>query len=235
MPANSGDPPADPSRLETVIGYTFRHHAYLDLALTHPGKTHQKVDPANNQRLEFLGDAVLQILTSEALYRRFPEDREGELTRKRATLVNASHLADIGRQIELATYLDFGHISENLTDRALRSAVADACEALFGAVFLDGGLPAARTVFQKLFDLETIPRALDSNPKGTLQEWQQANLPDQCVEYLITDISGPDHAPVFTAEVAVGGQRLGTGSGSSKKIAESLAAGAALDRLLADD
>lgn len=231
-PENS---PGSFARLEDAIGYAFADPTLLTLALTHPGSNQGTPGAENNQRLEFLGDAVLQIVASEALFNRFPDQREGELTRKRASLVNATHLATVGHRIQLGMYLIYGDNMPPLRDRALDAAIGDACEALFGAVFLDRGLDAARTVFRHLFDLGAIPAPADANPKGTLQEWQQEHLPDQPVQYTITDVAGPDHSLVFTAAVAIRGQVLGTGTGSSKKIAESLAAEAALRQLRSDD
>lgn len=235
MDAEASSSPSDPRGLETEIGYTFADRRLLELALTHPAFNHGTPGAENNQRLEFLGDAVLQIASSEALFQRFPEDREGELTRKRASLINAEYLAEVGNRIDLRAYLVFGPTRAAFEGRALDSAVGDACESLFGAIFLDGGLTAVRTVFNRLFDLGSIRAPSRTNPKGTLQEWQQERDPNQPVVYEITDTSGPGHALIFTATVRIGERILGSGQGPSKKAAEFAAAEAALKHLPTPD
>lgn len=223
--------------LEERIGYKFRNSLLLAEALTHSSLGHETQQVHfDNQRLEYLGDAVLQLLFSEHLYRRFGEAAEGHLTKCRARLVSGEALAVYAQGINLGDHLMMGRGDESSGGRRRTSTLADAFEALVGAIHLDGGLGAARNfVFTQAREQMTAvdqKPPLEINPKGRLQEILQAlPLPSGCDQatprnptYRIVAQSGPDHAKSFTAEVHWNGLILGLGSGGSKQQAESAAA-----------
>lgn len=220
------------SALEQVIGHTFRDPSLLQLALTHGSVGYENQRPqADNQRLEFLGDAVLQLALSHLLYSQQATADEGVLTKARAQLVSTKALARLARQMGLGTYLIMGRGEEANGGRERESALADALEAVAGAVYLDAGTDAAHAFATRLFspDLRLLERGpLERNPKGELQEMIQAlsTLPAQ---YDIVGEEGPDHAKSFVSAVSWLGSELGKGSGRSKKEAETQAAQAALD------
>lgn len=223
--------------LEARIGHSFHDRSLLTQALTHAslGYETQHAQP-DNQRLEFLGDAVIQLLLSEILFQRFPEADEGLLTKVRAQLVSTKALANVGRQIQLGGFLLMGRGEESHGGRERDSSLADAMEALVGAVFVDGGMEGARTLAQQLFLPEILKLGetpVDQNPKGQLQEILQA-VSAQSPTYKIVDQSGPDHAKCFVAVVVWGERELGRGLGKSKKEAEVEAARAALASGIAD-
>jgi ribonuclease-3 len=217
--------------LETVLGYPFRDIGLLNQALTHASLGHEgQGGRRDNQRLEFLGDAVLQLTLSDALYARLPDADEGVLTKARARLVSAKALAQLGRHIGLGSMLAMGRGEEANGGRDRESSLADAVEAVAGAVFLDGGLDAARGVVLRLFadELETILAApIETNPKGQLQELIQAVSCTSAV-YKIVAERGADHSKTFEAAVSWLDTSLGTGTGKSKKDAETQAAQSAL-------
>lgn len=221
--------------LEERIGYKFRNSLLLAEALTHPSLGHetQRVH-FDNQRLEYLGDAVLQLLFSEHLFRRFPDAGEGQLTKSRARLVSGETLAIYAERIRLGEHLMMGRGDESNGGRRRASTLADAFEALVGAIYLDGGLGEARSfiLVQANEQLATLLQnpPLEVNPKGHLQEILQAlpargpvTAPRNPV-YSILAHSGPDHAKSFTAQVEWYGIPLGRGEGASKQQAESAAA-----------
>jgi ribonuclease III len=220
--------------LQSRLAYRFRDEGRLRLALTHPSVAHESGEPtAHNQRLEFLGDAVLQLILTHELYEKFPAFDEGPLTKGRAKLVNRRTLAEHARALGLGTHLILGRGEETSGGRERASTLADAFEALLGAIFLDGGFGAAREfvlrefspAFGKLSVLPTI-----ENPKGELQEFLQARSPE-APEYQVISATGPDHDRVFECVVQHAGVELARGSGKSKKAAESDAARAALKKL----
>jgi ribonuclease-3 len=213
------------------LGYTFRDPDLLLLALTHPSVAHEQGTAIqHNQRLEFLGDAVLQLVLTRELYDKFPGVGEGPLTKARAQMVNRRTLADQGRQVGLGEYMVMSRGEELNRGRERPSALADAFEALLGAIFLDGGFDAAQQFILERFrtqfgELDVIPNL--ENPKGELQEMLQAHSPEP-VQYELASVSGPDHDRSFECAVYYRGQELGRGSGKSKKEAESKAAMKAL-------
>jgi ribonuclease-3 len=213
--------------LETRLGYAFRDKALLSLALTHPSVAHEQgASVQHNQRLEFLGDAVLQLVLTAELYQKFPGVDEGPLTKARAQMVNRRMLAEQGRRLGLGNYLVMSRGEELNRGRERPSALADAFEALLGAIFVDGGFDAARAFILGLFrshfgELEAIPNL--ENPKGELQEMLQARSPEP-VQYELASVSGPDHDRLFECAVHYRGAELGRGIGKSKKEAESKAA-----------
>lgn len=218
--------------LETILGYTFRDPALLQLALTHGslGYENQRAQ-ADNQRLEFLGDAVLQLALSDLLFKRLPQADEGVLTQARAQLVSTKALARLSRRIGLGSHLRMGRGEEVNGGRDRESTLADALEAIAGAIHLDGGSDAAHRFAARLFadDLEALNHGpLDTNPKGQLQELIQS-VGTVSPQYRIIEEDGPDHAKNFIAAVIWQDTEFGRGSGRSKKEAEVQAAQAALD------
>jgi ribonuclease-3 len=227
---------SDLAVLQARLGYTFRDESLLRLALTHPSVAHEKGAPVqHNQRLEFLGDAVLQLALTRELYEKFPAFDEGPLTKARAKLVNRRTLAQHGRSLALGQHLILSRGEESHGGRERSSALADAFESLVGAVFLDGGYEAAREFILREFgstcgEVGDIP--LLENPKGELQEWLQAQSPD-APKYHVVSATGPDHDRVFECTVHHGETELARGAGKSKKAAESEAALNALKQLRA--
>ncbi len=219
--------------LQERLGHRFREVALLELALTHPSLGAAPGLPVrDNQRLEFLGDAVLQLVLTDELYRRFDAASEGPLTTARAHLVNRRTLAERARTLGLGEQLRLGRGEETSGGRQRASALADAYEAIMGAVYLDGGLEVARAVVLAQFrdvlgGLASLPN-LD-NPKGELQERLQAESSEP-PEYRLESVSGPDHDRRFECVVIHRGVELGRGRGRSKKDAESEAAVMALRR-----
>jgi ribonuclease III len=220
--------------LQERIGHSFQDVGLLETALTHPSLgAVPGATVRDNQRLEFLGDAVLQMVLTDELFRRYDAASEGPLTTARAHLVNRRTLADRARAMGLGEHLRLGRGEESSGGRQRASALADAYEALMGAIYLDGGLAAARAVIlaqyrDELGGLEVMPN-LD-NPKGELQERLQAESSEP-PEYRLESITGPDHDRRFECVVVHRGVELGRGRGRSKKEAESEAAVAALGRL----
>jgi ribonuclease-3 len=213
------------------LGYAFRHRALLDQALTH--RSHGAV---HNERLEFIGDAVLNCVIAATLYARFPEAPEGDLSRIRAHLVNRETLARLARGLDLGALLRFGDGEQKSGGADRSSIVADALEAVFGAVFLDGGFDAARDVIRAVFagDLSDLdPAALGKDPKTRLQEWLQARrIP--VPEYAVVDTAGAAHAQSFTVECRVPSLAVVTsGVGPSRRAAEQAAAALAHARIAA--
>jgi len=222
--------------LQELLGYRFRDEGLLQLALTHPSVSHESPGTvAHNQRLEFLGDAVLGLILTRELFDKFPDLGEGPLTKARAQMVNRRTLAEQARRFNLGANLSMSRGEEVSGGRHRSSALADAFEAVVGAIFLDGGYEVAASFILRSFrdafgELTEVPN-LD-NPKGELQELLQANSPE-APQYEVTAASGPDHDRVFECAVYHRGIELGTGQGKSKKEAEGQAALAALARLKA--
>jgi ribonuclease-3 len=223
--------------LQERLGYAFRDETLLRLALTHPSIAHELPgSTAHNQRLEFLGDSVLGLVLTRELYEKFPDFGEGPLTKARAQMVNRRALAAEARRLGLGDHLILSRGEEVSGGRQRQSALADAFEALLGAIFLDGGYEAAREFILRCFcdvfgELTQIPN-LD-NPKGELQELLQAKSSEAPL-YELTYSSGPDHDRIFECAVFHRGIELGRGRGKSKKEAESQAAMAALVQLRAE-
>jgi ribonuclease-3 len=217
--------------IQSVLGHTFQNRSLLKEALTHAslGYETQKTQP-DNQRLEFLGDAVLQLVLSEMVYLQFGRADEGLLTKVRAQLVSTKALAIVARRIHLGGFILMGRAEENNGGRERESTLADTLEALAGAIYLDGGIDAIKKIAHQLFDQQILDfgtTPTDQNPKGQLQEILQSISP-QSPTYQIIDESGPDHAKSFHAIVTWGGHELGRGIGKSKKDAEVEAARSAL-------
>lgn len=219
--------------LETALGYKFQNITLLQNALTHSSYANERWRDslASNERLEFLGDSILGMITAEYLYRTFPKRPEGELTRIRADLVCETTLARIANQLHVGSYLLLGKGEEQGGGRARPSILADAMESILAAAYLDGGFPAARQLVHRfvLADVPTEhPRNVDY--KTLLQELVQQHK-NQVLHYTLTGESGPDHAKEFQVEVTLNGTVVGAGSGSSKKRAEQNAAHQAISHL----
>lgn len=219
------------SPLEERIGYKFRDPRLLEEALTHPSVRHEaQRDSFDNQRLEFLGDAVLQLVMTERLFRHFDEEAEGRLTKLRSRLVSRETLRSYAIALGLGSHLKLGKGEEASGGRDRTSTLGDGFEALIGAIYLDGGLEEARrfVLEQAKGDLEQIAEApVDINPKGELQELLQSISPTSPV-YEVIGQSGPEHDKIFVVEARWCGIVLGKGSGRNKKQAETVAAEQAL-------
>jgi len=218
------------------LGHVFADADLLRLALTHASFGHEKRQHTpDNQRLEFLGDAVLQLAVTAELYRRFPELPEGRLTVLRAQLVNRHHLQTLAQNLGLGDHLILGRGEENSQGRQRGSILADAMEAVIGAVFAEAGWDGARAIILSLLEpslavmtAESI--AAETNPKGSLQEKLQAEGEQPPVYRCISE-TGPAHARVYEVVVEWEGRELGRGQGASKKEAETRAAEVALAAL----
>lgn len=215
----------DLKELEQKIGYQFQDKALLKRAMMHSSYTNEKHMPKYecNERLEFLGDAVLELVSSEFLYKENPTVSEGELTKTRASMVCEPSLAFCARDLDLGSYLLLGKGEDASGGRMRESLTSDAMEALIGAIYLDGGFANAKEFIHTfiLSDLEHKKLFFDS--KTILQEMVQAkgNL---LISYRLTDEKGPDHDKAFFVEVLVGGEVFGAGRGHTKKAAEQQAA-----------
>lgn len=217
-----------PDRLELQLGYTFTDASLLQQALTH-----RSAGSTNNERLEFLGDAVLGSVIAGELYHRFPRASEGRLSRLRASLVRRESLADIARRLEIGRYLRLGPGERKSGGHRRDSIMSDAVEALFGAIYLDSDFATCRRCILALFAarLEDLTEtAVLKDPKTRLQEFLQARhrpLP----EYAVIDVSGEAHAQLFRVQCRVDGREPAIGAGSSRRQAEQAAAALILEQL----
>lgn len=224
--------------LERKLNYTFRNPALLSEALSHSSyaNEHRTAHLNSNERLEFLGDSVLGFVTAEFLFVQHPDLPEGDLTRIRAALVCEQSLYEVARKLELGKYLKLGRGEEAGGGRERTSILADATEAVFAAVYLDGGITAASQLIHRVLldvEREEVVEERRKDYKTALQELVQRQA-DQVLTYRMIGEQGPDHAKTFQAEVLLNGEPLGTGSGHSKKEAEQAAAKAALKMLGAE-
>ena len=208
-----------------ALGYTFRDEALLRRALTHPSMGRD-----DNQRLEFLGDAVLQYLMSDALYRAHPTEREGALTHRRQLMVCEAALSPIAKKLGLGEALAMDKGEEQTGGREKPSVLCDTMEAVLAAVYLDGGMEAARGVVERCWPGEDEVERPLQDAKGALQEALQKDG-GESPTYEITGQSGPPHNPVFRAAVSWQGRKLAEGEGKTKKAAEQAAALAALQTI----
>lgn len=216
-------------KLEASISYTFKDKTLLLRAITHSSFAHEREDihQEDNERLEFLGDAVLEIVVSDFLYRRYLKSSEGELTKLRASLVCEPTLAVCASELSLGDYIRLSHGEDANGGRERKSILSDAFEALIGAIYIDGGLERAREFIVKrlLSDIETKQLFFDS--KTRLQERVQGSNMG-VIEYKLLQVEGPDHARRYTTSVYIDERPYGTGTGTSKKAAEQEAAYQAL-------
>ena len=223
--------------LEAAIGYRFQNITLLQNALTHSSYANERWHNSllSNERLEFLGDSILGMVVAEHLYKQFPDRPEGELTKMRADMVCETSLAAIAERIGLGQHLLLGHGEDRLGGRSRASILADAVESVIAASFLDGGMAAAEG-FIRQFVLTNVPvkRMQNTDYKTALQELVQQKK-NQTLTYVLTGESGPDHDKVFSVDVLLNDQCVGSGTGSSKKRAEQAAAQSALEALYSDN
>ena len=219
--------------LEAAIGYRFKNISLLQNALTHSSYANERWHNSllSNERLEFLGDAILGMTVAKYLYQAFPDRPEGELTRMRADMVCEQTLAKVAARIELGKHLLLGNGEELGGGRSRNSILADAVESVIAASYLDGGMEAAQKFIEQFILVEVPVKQLhNADYKTALQELVQQKK-NQVLSYALIGESGPDHDKKFEVEVKLNGVVVGTGSGSSKKRAEQAAAHAALEKL----
>ena len=221
--------------LEQKLSYRFRDRRLLDEALSHSSyvNEHRGSGIFSNERLEFLGDSVLGFVTAEFLFRQHPTAPEGDLTRVRAALVCEQSLYEVAQKLELGKYLKLGRGEEAGGGRTRPSILADATEAVFAAVYLDGGIrEVTELIHRVLLDAEREEAVEERRRdyKTALQELIQ-RTPGRTITYQLVEETGPDHCRVFVMEVSVDGQAAGRGEGRSKKEAEQAAARAALEAM----
>jgi ribonuclease-3 len=224
-----------PKKLAEIIGYRFRKAELMEQAFIHPSYRYENdLAMADNQRLEFLGDAVLGLLAADALYRMYPDEPEGKLTQRRSQMTSGRALATIARKAGLGDFLKVGKGELQSGGQYRQGNLADVLEALLGAAWLDGGQKAVQKIFDTLF-LSAIEQMgpgsfRRANPKGALQEKCQA-LWKQAPAYVLLSTSGPAHQQVFTVSVRLPDGREWQGKGAGRQSAEVAAAGFALDAL----
>ena len=220
--------------LEARLGYTFQDRSLLQQALTHSSYANEnRGGLGSNERLEFLGDSILGMVTADHLYHAHPDLPEGDLTRTRAALVCEESLVEVADRLDLGAYLKLGRGEDHGGGRQRPSIRADAVEAVLAAVFLDGGLGEAIKIIQRLIGDKEEDKAASQDYKTALQELVQRES-GQVLNYRLTGESGPDHAKVFSVAVELNGRTVGQGQGHSKKEAEQLAARAAIEAIKAE-
>lgn len=220
------------NRVKRILTHQFSNKELLQEALSHPSLSSEKRPaPPDNQRLEYLGDAVLELVISDYLYKRFPDCQEGVLTKLRASVVSRQALCAVAQRYDFGNSLSMSKGEESSGGRTRASNLADAVEAVIGALFIDAGFERAKSAVLKVFapELDALDpvSAQASNSKGALQEVLQQIAPESPI-YRIINEDGPPHERVFTSEVTWCGKTLGSGTGPSKKIADAAAAAAAL-------
>lgn len=240
----------DNDDLEERLGYQFLKPELLERALTHSSATPEllversgqtvcdlalsSAQPHDNEQLEFLGDAVLDMLASEYLLFNFPDWSEGQLSKGRARIVNSFSLCTAARRLKLGTHLRLGRGEEKTGGREKPALLADAFEAVVAAIYLDGGLAPAREMLRRFLFEDALQaggeRISESDRKSALQEFLQGRG-DAPAEYRLAGETGPDHQKTFQVEVWVNGAYMASGAGNSKKEAEQQAASSALERL----
>ena len=220
------------SDLEKKIGYRFQEFSLLEHAMRHSSFCNeQKMDKLqNNERMEFLGDAVLELVTSEFLYTKYPKMPEGEATRKRASMVCEQTLALCAKELELGSYLFLGKGEELTGGRERASVTSDALEALIGAIYLDGGFTNAKEFIEKYVLNGIEEKQLFFDSKTIFQEMMQS-VTSEVIHYELIGQEGPDHCKTFEVELFVGERSAGKGTGKSKKAAEQAAAYDAIKKI----
>ncbi|WP_251446046.1 ribonuclease III [Vermiculatibacterium agrestimuris] len=217
--------------LEAKLGYSFHDRALLENALTHSSYANENHSPmGSNERLEFLGDSILGMVTADYLFQTHPDLPEGDLTRTRAALVCEESLAEVADRLALGEHLKLGRGEAAGGGRERPSIRADAVEAILAAVYLDGGLEACAKIIRRFILDKEREKSASRDYKTALQELVQRHS-GQALAYHMTGESGPDHAKRFTVEVTLNGASVGQGEGHSKKEAEQMAAKAAMEKL----
>ena len=242
-PAESkSDNPQDQARqvenlrsLETKLDYNFRDQTFLANALLHRSHIHVtgQERKRSNERLEFLGDAVLGLVANEYLYQSFPDRSEGDLTKMKSLLVCGARLSEVATEMDLGIHIRMSRSEAATGGRQRSSILADTTEAIIGAVYLDGGLQSARKMIQRVVlagSDQILARRSLRNYKSRLQELIQARFKSP-PRYRITEVEGPDHDRLFKVAVTFNGEVLGSGEGRNKKMAEQSAAKEALDTI----
>lgn len=230
LPA-AGPPESSGTKLERILGYTFEREELLETALTHPSAA--VGSDVHYERLEFLGDAVLDLAIADLLMRKFPTAKEGPLSKQRASIVNARTLALKAQAIELNEMMRLGKGEEKSGGREKVSILAAVFEAVIGAIYTDGGLVPAQQVVERLFENDIGGPAAERDYKTELQEVAYRHFRTQPV-YELVATDGPDHAKRFTTRIRIAGRDLGVAEGGSKKQSEQAAARLALDRIEED-
>ena len=228
---------SDLAKLERILGVKFRDEAVYREAMTHKSFAAEHQLAYDNQRLELLGDAVVQIILTDYLYRRYRELQEGDLTKIRSAMVNQDALAQFARDISLGSFLMLGRGELELNGQDRDSTISDAFESLIGAIYLDQGIEAATNIFLPIL-LKNYPDPAESlheiNPKGILQEYTQQKS-QGVPQYRVVAVAGPAHAPQYEVEVLIRDKVVARGVASSHKLAEREAARAAVRILLHGD
>lgn len=220
--------------LESKIHYVFNDKALLHSALTHSSALAEHPELTSYERLEYLGDAVLELLVTRHLYMEYPYQSEGWMTRTRAAVVSEPPLADIAEQLDIGQYLVLGKGTDKTGGRKLKSILSDAMEALIGAVYLDGGIEQAQNLIMPYIGpriKQSIQQAVSRDYKTRLQELVQEKGSVK-IKYILVHEEGPSHDKQFTSAVVVDGQALGQGTGKSKKQSQQAAAKQALETLI---
>jgi len=228
---SSTEQPSPYAILEQKLAYSFREASLCETALTHKSWMNetQETERTDNERLEFLGDAVLALVTSDLLMRHFPDQPEGDLSKARAAIVNEAGLARVADTLTLGQWIFLGRGEAQAGGRQKRSLLSNALEALVGAIYLDGGFSAAYQVVERLFlpIIADVPSATSKDFKTRLQELSQAKL-QQAPTYTVLSEQGPDHAKTFEIAILIGEKEYGRAFGRSKKEAQQNAAERAL-------
>ena len=213
-------------KLESIIGYTFNDTAMIRQAMCHSSyaNEHRAEMLHDNERLEFLGDAVLEVISSDFLFHQYPDMPEGKMTKLRASIVCEPTLAMCAKEIGLEKHLLLGKGEEHTGGRFRNSIISDAMEALIGAIYLDGGFANAKEFVERFVLTDIEHKKLFYDSKTILQEIVQRDFKEEEISYVITGEEGPDHAKQFIVDVRIGDRTMGTGSGSTKKAAEQEAA-----------
>lgn len=214
------------SELEQMIGYSFADKELLENALRHSSyaNEHKKKNLKDNERLEFLGDAVLELSSSEYLYRHYPKMKEGEMTKLRASIVCEPTLAQCAAKIELGSFLRLGRGEEQSGGRHRDSVVSDAMEALIGAIFLDGGFTNAKEFVNRFILHGVEHKKLFFDSKTILQEIVQSSFKGEAMSYRLLREEGPEHDKTFVVQLFIGDRGFEEGRGRTKKSAEQEAA-----------
>lgn len=221
--------------LADTLQYQFKDLGLLHLALCHSSYVHEHAGDmlSSNERLEFLGDAVLELCVTQLLFHRYPHAREGQLSKARSAMVNEGRLAQVARELKLGSYLLLGRGEELQQGRQKPSLLADAMEAVLAAIYLDSGLEAADTLVRRLlgpFAEAAIQRANRKDYKTRIQEKVQEMM-RVTPRYQLLEASGPDHAKTFRVALIIDGRQAAVGEGRSKKEAEQMAARRALEEM----